>query len=298
MSPGSSSPRVDVYRKVTETIIAQIEAGAGTYKMPWHHNGSAVGRPRNAIVQTFYRGVNVLALWAAARAAGYPSGLWATYRQWKLGGAQVRKGEQGHLVVFWKQLDHPVHPYTEDGTEHEVKQNRRVVARGFWVFNIAQVEGYVPFAVPELSETDRNAQAEKFYSRLGIRTRFEGEEALYMPEGDYVRLPPFERFRDSAAFYGTLLHEGAHATGAPHRLNRDLAGRFGSEAYAFEELIAEWASAMACMSLELAPEPRIDHAQYISSWLKVLKGDARALFTAASHAQQAVDWMWNRQERE
>jgi len=112
-----------------------------------------------------------------------------------------------------------------------------------------------------------------------------------------VQLPPFERFRDGSAFYSTLLHEGAHATAAPHRLNRDLTGRFGSEAYAFEELIAEWASAMACMTLELTPEPRIDHAQYIASWLKVLKGDSRAIVTAASYAQKVADWMWDRQPR-
>lgn len=294
--PGASSSRLDVYRKVTETIVAQIEAGAGTYRMPWHHSGSPLGRPRNAVVQTFYRGVNLLALWAAAQAAGYPSGLWATYRQWQLAGAQVRKGERGHLVVFWKQLDHPARAYTEDEAEQEAKPNRRVVARGFWVFNIAQVEGYVPFAVPELSEAERNARAEQFYARLAIETRFRGEEAFYQPEGDYVQVPPFGCFRDGSAFYSTLLHEGAHATGAPHRLNRDLTGRFGSVAYPFEELIAEWASAMACMTLELVPEPRIDHAQYIASWLKVLRGDARAIFTAAGHAQKVVDWMWKQQE--
>jgi len=123
--------------------------------------------------------------------------------------------------------------------------------------------------VPELSETARNVLAEQFYAALGIQTRFGGGEAFYNSDGDYVQLPPFERFRDGSAFYSTLLHEGAHATAAPHRLNRDLAGRFGSEAYAFEELIAEWASAMACMTLELTPEPRIDHAQYIASWLKL-----------------------------
>lgn len=139
MAPGASSPRVDVYRKVTETIIAQIEAGAGTYRMPWHHSGSPLSRPRNAVVQTFYRGVNVLALWVAARTAGYPSGLWATYRQWKLIGAQVREGEHGTLIVFWKLLERPAGPYAED---EEEDTPRRIVARGFWVFNVAQVDKY------------------------------------------------------------------------------------------------------------------------------------------------------------
>ena len=111
-------------------------------------------------------------------------------------------------------------------------------------------------------------------------------------------MPPFERFRDAGSFYATLLHEGAHASGAPHRLGRDLSGRFGSEAYAMEEMIADWASCMGCMTLDLTPEPRRDHAQYIASWLKALRGDPRAVFTAASKAQQIVDWMWGRQVAE
>jgi len=251
-------------------------------------------RPRNAVTQTFYRGVNVLALWTGAQAAGYPSGLWATYRQWTLARAQVRKGERGHLIIFWKLLDRPGQPYTEDDEEVCPKPKHRIVGRGFWVFNLAQVEGYKPFSVPELPETERIARAEQFYARLGIETRFGGGEAFYEPSQDYVQMPPFERFRDAAGFYSTLLHEGAHATSAPHRLNRDVSGRFGSDSYAFEELIAEWASAMACMTLDLSPEPRTDHASYISSWLKVLRSDARAMFTAASQAQKIVDWMWER----
>lgn len=298
MPEGSTSSRVDIYRQVTETIIAHIEAGAAAYQMPWHHNGSPLSRPRNAIVPAFYRGVNVLALWVAAKANGYPSGLWATYRQWKLAGGQVRKGERGHLVVFWKRLDHPAKLYTEDEGEDEPQPKQRIVARGFWVFNIAQVEDYHPFSVPQLPESERITRAEQFYARLGIDTRYGGDEAFYLPVGDYVQMPPFNRFRDASAFYSTLLHESAHATGAAHRLNRDLSGRFGSEAYAMEEMIAEWASSMACMTLELTPEPRRDHAQYIASWLKVLKGDSRAVFTAASKAQNVVDWMWEKQPGE
>lgn len=111
-------------------------------------------------------------------------------------------------------------------------------------------------------------------------------------------MPGFGKFRDAVAFYGTLLHEGAHATAAPHRLDRDLSGRFGSQAYAMEEMIADWAACLACMTLELSSEPRRDHARYIATWLKVLKDDKRALFTAATKAQQIVDWMWAQQPGE
>jgi antirestriction protein ArdC len=298
MLSGSTSSRLDVYRRVTDTIVARIEAGAGTYEMPWHHDGSPASRPRSAVSGDFYRGINVLVLWAAAKAAGYPTGLWATYRQWKLVDGHVRQGERGHLVVLWKPLDPPPEASAEAEGGKGAKTGRRVVARGFWVFNLAQVEGYSPAAPAAPPETVRNAMAEQFHAALGIETRFGGDDAFYQPEGDYVQLPPFERFRDGGAFYGTLFHEAAHATGAPHRLNRDLTSRFGSEAYAFEELIAEWAAAMVCMTLDLTPEPRGDHAQYITSWLKVLKSDTRAVFTAASHAQKVVDWMWDRKNKD
>jgi antirestriction protein ArdC len=173
---------------------------------------------------------------------------------------------------------------------------RRIVARGFWVFNVAQVDKYEVTPPPQLPEAERIVRAEQFYARLGIDTRFRGDEAFYRPGDDYVQLPPFERFRNPPAFYATSLHEAAHATGAAHRLNRDLSGRFGSTAYAMEEMIADWASAMACMTLEITPEPRPDHAPYIASWLKVLGSDVRAVFAAASHAQRIVDWMWTRQQ--
>lgn len=290
--PGVSSGRLDIYRKVTETIISQIEAGAGTYEMPWHHDGAPQSRPRNAVTCTFYRGMNVLALWVAARSLNYPTGLWATYRQWQLVRAQVREGERGTLVVFWKLLDRPAQPYVED-EDHDT--SRRMVARGFWAFNAAQVDNYQPIEVPHLPETDRIARADGFYERLAIRTRFGGDSAYYNPADDLVQMPSFERFKGAASYCATLLHEGAHATAAPHRLDRNLSARFGSAAYAMEELIADWASAMACMTLELTSEPRKDHAQYIASWLKVLRDDTRAAFTAASQAQKIVDWMWQQQ---
>jgi len=295
MAPGASSSRLDVYRKVTETIIEQIEAGAGEYRMPWHHDGSAVSRPRNAVAPAFYRGINVLSLWAAAHRAGYTSGLWATYRQWQLVQAQVREREKGTLVVFWKQLDHPIQAYTEDAPEDDEQPKHRFVARGYWVFNVAQVDGYIPFDLPVLSEDERHARAEAFYANLNFETRFGGDEAFYLTSGDYIQMPLFAHFRDAGAYYGTLFHEAAHATGASARLNRDLSGRFGSEAYAMEEMIAEWSSAMACASLDLTPEPRFDHALYIDSWLTVLRRDRQAAFHAARQAQIIVDWMWANQ---
>ncbi len=149
-----------------------------------------------------------------------------------------------------------------------------------------------------LDETHRLANAEAFIKSLGIKTVTEGSAAFYRPSTDTVVMPAFERFHDAASFYGVWLHECGHASGAKHRLDRDLSGRFGSEAYAFEEICVEILSGLVLADLGIAHHPRPDHASYISSWLKVIKSDPRAIFTAASKAQHAADWMHAQQPME
>jgi len=285
----------DVYERVTNQIIAAIEAGAGEYRMPWHHDGSSVTTPVNVASRKAYRGVNILSLWAAAQASGYAAGIWGTYRQWLELGAQVRKGERGHLVVFWKQTDRDRDSDRQDGDEDRDEPARRMFARGYVVFNSAQVDRYTPPDMPVLPETERIAHAERFCAALSIDIRHGGSQACYIPSKDYVQMPKFESFRDAIAYYAVLLHECGHASGAKHRLDRDLSGRFGSAAYAMEECTVELLSAMICADLNLTVEPRPDHARYIASWLEVLRSDKRAIFTAASKAQQIADWMHAKQ---
>jgi len=119
---------VDIYERVTNQIIAAIEAGAGDFRMPWHHDGSAITTPVNIASTKTYRGVNILSLWAAAHAAGYPTGIWGTYRQWQALGAQVRKGEHGQLVVFWKASDRDKAD-DQDGDRESDEPTRRMFAR-------------------------------------------------------------------------------------------------------------------------------------------------------------------------
>ena len=126
---------------------------------------------------------------------------------------------------------------------------------------------------------------------LDIDIRHGGSQACYRPSTDHVQMPDFACFRDAAAYYAVLLHECGHASGARHRLDRDLSGRFGSAAYAMEECTVELLSAMICADLHLSVEPRPDHASYIASWLEVLRSDKRAIFTAAAKAQQIADWL-------
>ena len=285
----------DIYERVTNQIIAAIVAGAGDYRMPWHHDGSAITRPVNVTSRKAYRGVNVITLWAAAHAAGYPAGIWGTYRQWHELGAQVRKGERGHLVVFWKTADRSSDTDRQDGDDNHHEPARRLFARGYTAFNAAQVDGYTPPELPVLPEVERIEHAERFCAALGIDIRHGGSQACYIPSKDHVQMPEFACFRDAIAYYAVLLHECGHASGAKNRLDRDLSGRFGSAAYAMEECTVELLSAMICADLNLSVEPRPDHARYIASWLEVLRSDKRAIFTAASKAQEITDWMHARQ---
>ena len=285
--------RADVYSRITDQIAAAVEAGAGACRMPWHHDGQSTSRPINLASRRAYRGVNVLALWVAADAAGYGDGQWGTYRQWLATSAQVRKGERGTTVVLWKQSGSQS---DDDHGNNDDRPGPRVFARAFTVFNVAQVDGYVVESLEQRSEPERFARADAFIANLGIRTIYGGNEACYLPGKDEVHMPTLAQFDDAASFYGVSIHEYGHASGAKHRLDRDLTGRFGSDRYAAEEICAELTAGFVLADLGIAHHPRPDHAAYIASWLKTLEGDPRAIFTAASKAQQAADWMHDRQE--
>ena len=286
----TSVDRADVYARITAQIVAAIEAGAGEYRMPWHCSDPSVARPTNVASGKAYRGVNRLVLWIAAQSACFPSGVWGTYRHWQGLGAQVRKGEKATTVVFWKEIGS-----ARSQDDQEDNERRRFLARGYSVFNLAQVDKYEAQAPTSLPEAERIGHADAFYSNLGITTIHGGSEAYFLPSSDRIHMPSFEAFEDPAAYYSVLYHEATHATAVAHRVGRDLSGRFGSEAYAMEEVVADAGSCMILADLGIAAQPRPDHAAYIASWLKVLKNDTSAIFTAASKAQAAVDWMHARQ---
>jgi antirestriction protein ArdC len=284
----------DVYTQVTDTIIAAIEAGAGQWDMPWHRHGVTHTRPMNALTGKRYRGVNVLALWAAAEARGFTTGLWGTYRQWQEKGAQVRKGEKSSLVVFFKELAvDETNPETG-----ETERGRRLIAKASYVFNATQVDG---FALPEPQAPANPAevltQVEAYVAATNARVAFGGEGAFYRPLTDTIHMPDRTRFVGSGTssatecLYSTLLHELTHWTGIKTRCDREFGKRFGDDAYAMEELVAELGAAFLCADLGIANTPRPDHAAYISHWLTVLKADKKAIFTAASKASQAVDYL-------
>ncbi len=286
--------QADLYEGVTQAIIAAIEAGVGEYRMPWNARlcfGAAASVPCNPVGRYGYKGINILSLWCSQQARSYPTTEWATFRQWQSVGAQVRKGEKGTLTVFYK----PVVADNRDGADDDAQSSsRRFVARAAYVFNSAQVDGYTPTTAPPLPEIERHDKADELIAASNAAIHHGGPNACYLPSRDEIRLPPPGAFHSSAGYYGVALHELTHWTGHQSRCARDLRGRFGTEAYAMEELIAELGAAFLAAEIGLDAEPRIDHARYIESWLKVLRNDKRAIFTAAAKASDAAVFLKSR----
>jgi antirestriction protein ArdC len=223
---------------------------------------------------------------------GYAAPIWMTFRQALELRANVRKGEHGSLVVY---ADKIVRTGTDTDTGEE-SEHAIPFMKGYTVFNVEQIDGlpehYYAKLAPRAETMQRITHAEKFFTAMGATIRHGGTMAYYSVTHDYVQMPPFESFRDAESYYATLAHEATHWTRHPSRLDRDFGRkRFGDEGYAVEELVAELGYAFHCADLELAPEVREDHASYIASWIKVLKNDKRAIFSASSHAQRAADFL-------
>jgi antirestriction protein ArdC len=281
----------NIYQRVTNTVLEQLKTADGrSWVCPWHRGSG--GLPTNAQTGRRYRGVNVLSLWCAARGAGFSDDRWATYRQWKAVGGQVRRGEKGALVIFYQGADVPGDRGAGDGKEGASElADRRFVLRSSVVFNASQVEGapVVPQTEPGFAEPTPGF--DDFAMTTGATIRSGGARACYDPALDAIEMPAREAFKSSEGYTATLAHELVHWTGAAHRLARDLSGRFGKRAYAAEELVAELGSAFVLASLGLAAAPHPNHAAYIASWLPLVQDDPRAIFVAASQASQAADWL-------
>lgn len=283
----------DVYSKITSQIVSELEKGVRPWLKPWNaeHAEGRITRPLRANGIP-YRGINVVMLWSAAMAKGYAAPQWMTFKQALELNAHVRKGEQGSLVVYASKI---TRTETDDGTGEESERDIPFM-KGYTVFNVEQIEGlpaqFYPKPEPRSEELQRIARAEAFFAATKAVIRNSGTQAYYSISSDHVQMPPFEIFRDAESYYATLAHESTHWTRHEKRLNREFGRkRFGDEGYAMEELVAELGAAFLCADLELTPEVRDDHASYLASWLKVLKNDPRAIFTAASHAQRAADFL-------
>lgn len=285
--------RADVYTRITNTIVTELEQGTRPWLKPWNaeHAAGRITRPLRANGVP-YRGINVLMLWAEAESKGYTAPIWITFKQALDLGAHVRKGEHGSLVVYASKTTRTeVNGETGEATEHDIP-----FLKGYTVFNVEQVEGlpaqYYATAAKTLDPVQRMAHADAFFAATGAHVEHGGNRAFYRISDDRIQMPPFEAFRDAESYYATLAHETVHWTHHESRLNRDFGRkRWGDEGYAMEELVAELGSAFLSSDLTLTPEVMPDHAAYVASWIKVLKEDKRAIFTAAAHAQRAADFL-------
>jgi antirestriction protein ArdC len=286
--------QLDIHAEITNKLIAAIEANPAEPQLPWRKSTHPLWLPVNALTAKRYNGVNIISLWLTSINAGYATPFWATYRQWAELGAQVKRGAKASIIVFYKQYDADPNP-DDPGDD-----GKRRVARASWVFNCDQVEGYVPPSPPQfqpLGPVERIERADRFLAATGAHVVHGGEQAFYRPSTDTIYMPDEERFTGTATmtrsegYFATLAHETIHWTSAAHRLNRQLAKRFGDDQYAAEELVAEIGCAYMCAELGITQSLRPDHAQYLAHWLKLLKNDDRAIFTAAARASEAVTYL-------
>lgn len=284
--------RASLYDEITDKIIAELEAGRVPWVQPWGTEAAKapLSMPRNAASARPYSGINVLILWGAVIERGFSGQSWLTFRQALALGGHVRKGERGTTVVY---ADRFV-PADERRRAHEMGEDAQAVPflKRFTVFNTDQCDGLsadvattAPMPLPGMIEP----QVEALIKATGIDFRIGGNRAFYMPAEDYVQVPPPAAYFEPINWHRTALHELGHASGHPSRLNRDLGGSYGTKKYAFEELIAELCAAFSCASLGIVPTVR--HADYIGSWLEVLREDNRAIVRAASQASKAADYL-------
>lgn len=289
--------RADVYTRVTDRIVRDLEAGTRPWMKPWT-NGTGdglVARPlrHNGVP---YRGINVLMLWSDAMEKGFSSATWMTYQQAQELGAHVRKGENGSLVVYADRFTR-----TETGDNGQDIEREIPFMKGYTVFNVEQIDGlpdqYRTKPPHSADAPEYIESAENFFAATDARFQHGGGRAFYARSLDVIQLPPLETFRDSESYAATKAHELIHWTGNDQRLAREFGNRFGDEAYAIEELVAELGAAFLCADLRVTPETLPDHADYLAHWLDVLKTDKRAIFTAAAQAQRATDFLHGLQQQ-
>jgi antirestriction protein ArdC len=297
MTRATETSRPDIYSRVTNAIVADLENGVRPWTKPWsaEHLAGRISRPLRSTGEP-YSGINVILLWAESVARGFTAPIWITFRQALALGGHVRKGEHGSTVVYANRITR-----TEAGDNGQDVERQIPFLKAYTVFNVDQVEGlpahFHAVAEPQLDAAQRVDLADAFFAASGADIRHGGSQAYYALQPDHVQMPPFECFEGPEAYYATLAHECTHWTRHPTRLDRDFGRkRWGDEGYAREELVAELGAAFLCADLGLELTPRPDHASYIESWLKVLKDDRRFIFTAAAYAQRAADFLHQRQK--
>jgi len=275
---------IDIYKEITDKIISVLEKGdVPPWVKPWSTVDGESAVPSNFSSGKRYRGVNIISLWASQQLSGYESNRWVTFKQASEKGLQVRKGEKGTHIVFWKFFKKK----NDDGKEEKIP-----MAKAYTVFNLEQCDGYEPVEIPP-SEWDKDKEIESKIDELNVNLDNKGASAFFSPKNDKITMPDEGRFENKEDYYATLLHELTHWTGHKTRLNRPFNGGFGSPDYAREELVAELGSAFLCAEYKL--DGQLQHEEYINNWLSILKKDKKAIIRASSLAQRASDFVLGRE---
>ena len=295
----TTTPSAPVYKKptdlqqqVTDTIIQQLEAGTVPWHQPWKGNNNRLpALPKNYTTNKRYNGINILLLWSSALVNDFATAEWATFKQWSEKKEMIRKGEKGSLVVYYDVMEKEV-----DGELKEIP-----FLKSSYVFNRCQLSSYTPLAETQSDEPaplfERIEQVDSFVQNTQAMIQHTGARACYIPSADLIEMPLPESFETGEHcsaeehYYSTLFHEMVHWSGHAKRLNRTKGKKFGDHDYAAEELVAELGAAFLSAELQINPVAKADHANYINSWLKVLKDNKKFIFAAASEASKAVDYM-------
>ncbi len=284
---------MNVYEIVNKRIIELLEQ---EQVIPWRKPWKSSGGPSNLVSKKEYRGINQFLL----NCSPYSSPYWLTYKQATEKGGHVLKGEKSTLVVFWKWIDRKESKSVVESCE-ESPLGKVPLLRYYNVFNLDQVEGVHP---PE-EEQNTNPftpieQAEQITQNMQCKPaiQYGGNRAYYSPSLDLVQLPDREKFHSAEDLAHVTFHEIAHATGAPHRLNRKGVTEptyFGSHEYSQEEICADMTASLLCGVTGIEQSTIENSAAYIQGWLKVLKQDKKCLVLAANQAQRAADYILNKQ---
>ncbi len=294
----------DFRQEVTDNIIGMLERGVAPWQKPWEPGASSLGIPFNPTSERAYRGGNAIHLMVTGLQRGYEDPRWMTYKQASDNGWQVRRGEKGTQIEYWetKVASDKTQPSPSDGGGNATTANgngadiekSRLIHRVYTVFNAQQIER-IPPHTPKQHTTFEAVQAgEQILKNSGANIAHDqADRAFYRRSQDSIHLPPKDAFKDAAGYYGTALHELAHWTGHPSRLDRSTltdSYRFGDVNYAKEELRAELASVFLAAQRGIPHDPE-QHAAYVNSWIGALKRDKNEIFRAAHDASKATDFV-------
>ena len=284
----------DHRQEVTDSIVKMLEDGVAPWQKPWE----SAGLPFNPTTDKAYRGGNAIHLMATGLSRGYEDPRWMTYKQAAENGWQVQKGEKGTHIEFWEVKAKPEEKNGElirNSSGEAAKENQsRLIHRVYTVFNAKQIDGVPAFEREQRSAFESVQSGDRILTNSGAKiTHDQRDSAFYRPSTDSIHLPPKDAFEDAPGYYGTALHELAHWTGHPSRLNRPTLNdsyRFGDLNYAKEELRAELASVFIAAEVGVPHDPA-NHAAYVGSWIKALKEDKNEIFRAAHDASAATDFV-------